>query len=399
MRMSMKLNRLELAGSLGDLGTLLPLAMGMIMINGLNPSGVFFCIGLFYLLSGLYFGITTPVQPMKAIGAYAIAASLSASQIMAAALLMAILLMILGTSGAIEWLAKRIPKVVIRGVQFSTGVVLMIQGVKCIVGISALQMLKQASEPYLTFQHFGYLPVGIGIGVFGVILTLLLLNNRQLPAGLIVIGFGLLIGLLLGTHHGFDTFGIQIGMPALFPYGMPAQLDLTFAFFALVIPQTPLTVGNAVFANADLANQYFGPAACRVTGKALCVSMSLANLLAFIFGGMPMCHGAGGLAAHYRFGARTAGSNLMIGLIILICTVLFSDQLLALFYLIPFAILGVLLLFAGGQLALALMDLRTRSELFVAVAMLAITLTANLAYGFCAGLVLLWIIRLRKVDI
>lgn len=390
---------MEFAGSLGDLGTLLPLAMGMILINGLHPSGVFFCIGVFYIVSGLFFGVTTSVQPMKVIGAYAIATSLSASQIMAAGLLMAVVLMIIGISGAIDWLAGRIPKAVIRGIQFSTGLLLMTKGVKCMVGTSSLQLLEQHVEPYLRFQSIGPVAIGVPLGVLGVAVTLLLLNNRKLPASLTVIGLGLLIGIVIGTHQGFESFGIQVGLTPLLPFGLPDRLDFTFASFALVLPQAPMTIGNAVLANADLANTYFGSDAKRVTGKALCISMSLANAMAFLFGGIPMCHGAGGLAAHYRFGARTAGSNLMIGGVILLAALLFSDHLMALFYLIPFAVLGVLLLFAGGQLALTIMDLETRSDLFVSVVMLCVTLATNLAFGFCAGLLVYWIIRRQDLDV
>ncbi|MGD9188018.1 MAG: putative sulfate/molybdate transporter, partial [Desulfobacteraceae bacterium] len=174
MTMPLKFNRMEFAGSLGDLGTLLPLSMGMILINGLHPNGVFFCIGLYYILSGLFFGVTTPVQPMKVIGAYAIATSISASQIMAASLLMAILLMIIGLSGAIDWLARRIPKAIIRGIQFSTGMLLMTKGIECMVGTSSLQLLEQSVEPYLRFQSIGPLAIGIPVGVVGVAVTLLL---------------------------------------------------------------------------------------------------------------------------------------------------------------------------------------------------------------------------------
>jgi SulP family sulfate permease len=336
---------------------------------------------------------------MKVIGAYAIATSLSASQIMAASLLMAILLLIIGVSGAIDWLAKRIPKVIIRGIQLSTGMLLMTQGIKCMVGTSSLQLLEQSVEPYLRFQSIGAVAIGVPLGAVGVAVTQLLLNNRKLPASLAVIGLGLLIGIAIGTHQGFESFGIQIGLTPPLPFGLPERLDFTFALFALVLPQAPMTVGNAVLANADLANTYFGPEAKRVTGKALCISMALANATAFLFGGIPMCHGAGGLAAHYRFGARTAGSNLMIGGVMLLAVLLFSDHLLALLHLIPFAVLGVLLLFAGGQLALTIMDLDTRSDLFVSVVMFGVTLATNLAYACCAGLVLFWIIRRQNLDI
>jgi len=44
---------MELAGSLGDLGTLLPMAIGMILINGLNPMGTFFRIRIFCPAPGI----------------------------------------------------------------------------------------------------------------------------------------------------------------------------------------------------------------------------------------------------------------------------------------------------------------------------------------------------------
>lgn len=394
--MRMRFNRLELAGAMGDLGTLLPLAIGMILVNGLSPAGIFFVVGIFYIFSGLYFRVTTAVQPMKVIGAYAVAASLTHQQIMAGSLIMALILIVVGASGAINWINKYTPKAVVRGVQLSTGVLLMIQGVKCMLGTSTLQQLSNLAEPYLAWQKIGPMPIGILIGIVGVLLTLLLLENRRLPAGLVIIGFGLALGVGLGTLDSLDGFGFKVGLPDWLPFGMPAKIDFTFAFFALVLPQIPMTVGNAVLANADLSHQYFGDNARKVTGRSLCISMALANLLAFFFGGMPMCHGAGGLAAHYRFGARTAGSNLMIGLFMVFAVILIGDHLLALFHLIPYAILGVLLFFAGGQLALTITDMDKRSEMFIALSMLGVSLGKDLAAGFIAGLILAMMLKLRK---
>lgn len=97
-----RFNRMEWAGSLGDLGTLLPLAMGMILINGLHPMGLFLAVGLFYIFTGLYFKVTTPVEPMKVIGAYAIATAISASQIMASGLLMGVFLLVIGGTGTMR---------------------------------------------------------------------------------------------------------------------------------------------------------------------------------------------------------------------------------------------------------------------------------------------------------
>ncbi len=395
----MRFTRLELAGSLGDLGTLLPLAMGMILINGLSPSGIFFSAGLFYIASGLYFKVPTAVQPMKVISAYAVASALSAQQIQAATLIMALVLLGVGASGAMAWISRHTPKTVIRGVQLSTGILLMAEGIKCMLGNNTLQLLRQVSEPYLAVQAIGPLPIGILIGVAGVVLTLLLLNNSKFPAALVIIGFGIVTGLVFGAFKEVADVGLQINLPELLPLGLPGRIDLTFAFFALVLPQIPMTLGNAVLANADLSGELFGEASGRVTGKALCISMAIANLGAFMWGGMPMCHGAGGLAAHFRFGARTAGSNLIIGIFMVVLVLVVGDQIVALFHLIPLAVLGVLLLFAGSQLALTLVDLSTRAELFITLTMLGVTLATNLAVGFAAGLALAMLLRWTKIEI
>jgi SulP family sulfate permease len=127
--------------------------------------------------------------------------------------------------------------------------------------------------------------------------------------------------------------------------------------------------------------------------------MALGNFLSALLGGMPICHGAGGLAAHYRFGARSAGSNLIIGAIFVLLTLLLGNRILALFNLIPMAILGVLLLFSGSQLALTVLDIKERKEMFVVVTILGITLASNLAAGFMVGIVLAYLLRSQKLTI
>lgn len=394
-----RFDRMEIAGSLGDLGTLLPIAIGMILINGLNPTGMFFSIGIFYILSGIYYGITVPVQPMKVIGAYAIATAMTPSQILASGALLGLFLLIIGGTNAITFIGKYTPKPVVRGVQISTGTLLMAQGVKFMIGSSKFQMVRQMAEPYLTMQYIGPIPVGIVIGIIGGVLTLLLLENKKFPAGLVVILGGIFIGLILGTHEGFDKLNIGIYFPKWLPFGFPTGIDFTFAFFALALPQLPMTIGNAVVANADLSYEYFGDDSKKVTYRSLTLSMALANLLSFVVGGMPLCHGAGGLAAHYRFGARTAGSNLMIGIVFLALAFFLGIHALAVVYLLPMAILGVLLIFAGGQLALTIIDMETRKDLFVALLMLGITLASNLAVGFLVGIIVAYVLKSEKLNI
>ena len=394
-----RFNRMEFAGSLGDLGTLLPLAIGMILINGLNPLGLFLGVGLYYIISGLYFKVTTPVEPMKVIGAYAIATGITASQIQASSLWVFLFLLIIGGTGLITLIGRYIPNPVIRGVQLSTGVLLISQGVKLMLGTSKFQDLRGAAEPYLSIQSLGPLPLGLLIGGALGILTLLLLENKRMPAALVVVGAGLLTGIFLGTGEGLDQIQWGFYLPKLMPFGIPSVNDFTFALLILVLPQIPMTLGNAVMANADLSIQYFPEDGHRVTYKALCISMALGNLMSFFLGGMPMCHGAGGLASRYRFGARTGGSNLIIGTIFIALALFLGDHFMGVVYLLPMSALGTLLIFAGTQLSLTLLDMKTPKEMFVPILILGITLASNLAAGFLVGIALSYMLKSEKLTV
>jgi SulP family sulfate permease len=399
IKTAFRFNRMELAGSLGDLGTILPLAIGMILINGLNPLGLFLAVGLYYIFSGLYFKVTSPVEPMKVIGAYAISIGITASQIQASSLWVFLILLIIGGTGIITLIGRYIPKPVIRGVQLSTGVLLVSQGVKLILGTSKFQTLRGAAEPYLNIQSLGPVPIGLVIGAIMGLLTLLLLENKRLPAAIVVVGAGLLTGILFGTHEGLGQIQPGFYQPRLLPFGLPSAGDFTFALLVLVLPQIPMTLGNAVVANADLSIQYFPDNGRRVTYRALCLSMALANLLSFFLGGMPMCNGAGGLASRYRFGARTGGSNLIIGAIFIVLALLLGERIVGVIYLLPMSALGVLLIFAGAQLSLTLLDMKTRQEMFVVILVLGITLAANLAAGFLAGIAIAYALKSEKLKV
>ncbi len=395
----MRFDRLEVAGSLGDLGTLLPLSVAMIVVNGLDPIGLFLSVGLMYVLGGLYFRVPIAVQPMKVVAAYSIAIAATPAQISAAGLLLGVFLLVIGLSGIMDVAAKFIPKPVVRGVQLSTGVLLMSKGVAFIAGTSQFQLDLGLGEPYLGLQSLGPVPLGLLLGTACGALTLFLLGNKRFPAAIAVVGAGLLAGVFLGTHEGFSALEIGPYLPRILPFGLPSGQDLGFAVLIFVLPQMPMTLGNAVIATRDLSGEYFGEQGSRVTDKALCVSMGLANLAATLFGGMPLCHGAGGLAAHYRFGARTGGSNLIVGGLFLVLAFAFGPHALALVRLMPLSVLGVLLVFAGGQLAMTIIDLRERKELFVTLTMAGIALASNLAWAFAVGLALSWLMRSKRVVV
>lgn len=154
-------NRLEMAGSFGDLGTLLPIAIAMILLNGLSVTGVFLTIGLFYIASGLFYRVTVPVQPMKVIGAYAIATGLTPSQISASSLLLAVFLLSIALTGTIEVIRRFTPQSVVRGVQFTTGSLLIATGIQFMLGNSAFQQLQGMAEPFLVIQSFLGIPLGL----------------------------------------------------------------------------------------------------------------------------------------------------------------------------------------------------------------------------------------------
>ena len=382
-------NRMEFAGSLGDLGTLLPITIAMIVLNGLNATNVMVGVGLFYIAAGLYFKTPVPVQPMKVIGAYAIAMGLTPTQIIAASLWMGVVVLVLGTTGLIHVIARYTPKSTIRGVQLGVGIILMIKGLNF--------MIKP--DPNLAMQTIGLVNTGIILGIVGSLITFLLLDNRKIPAAVLVVLGGIAVGLFMGNPVNWEELKIGFHLPRLFPYGLPSWNDIFWVLPVLVLPQVPMTIGNAILSNTDVMHEYFGEQAQRASYVSIANSQGIAGIFSFILGGIPMCHGAGGLAAMYRFGARTAAANVMIGGIFVILAILFGQNALIILNLLPLSLLGVLLVFAGAQLALMVNDLTERKDLFVALIMLGITLTVNLAAAFLCGIVIAYVLKSNRIGV
>ncbi len=384
-----RFDRMEFAGSLGDLGTMLPLAIGMIVLNKLHATNVFILVGFFYIAAGFYFRVTTPVQPMKVIGAYAIAVGLTPTQIVASSLWMGIFVLFLGTTGLIQTIGKYTPKSTVRGVQLGVGVVLMVKGLKLMI----------LPDPNLAIQALGPVSMSIILGTAGLVLTLLLLDNKKLPAALVIIILGIVLGIFIGKPLRAEAFNWSIHFPKLMPYGWPSLDDFLWVLPVLVLPQIPMTIGNAIISNTDVMHEYFGERAYRATYRSVSNSQGIADVISFFLGGIPMCHGAGGLAAHYRFGARTAGANLIIGGIFVFFALIFGENMVAILNLLPFSLLGVLLVFAGLQLALMIQDVEDRKDLFVVLLMLGIALASNLAVAFIAGIIVAYALKSDKLTI
>ncbi len=371
-------DRSELSGSLGDIGILFPIALALIRLNDLNPTAAFLSAGLLYIGAGYYYRLPLPVQPLKAVSAIAIAFSFSPSTIAAAGLMMGAILLLLGVTGWAGTLARFFTKPIIRGIQLGIGIILVRTAIN-LMGKpwTGVEIVASQAAP---ISWTGYL-----VGVGGFLLILALRGNRRFPASLVVLAGGALIGLFIAPPS-WPAFSLGPVWPGL---SLPSGAEFALALTALVIPQIPLTFGNAIVATADLAKTYFGDRAERVTPARLAGGMGLANLCAGLIAGLPVCHGSGGLTAHYKFGARTGGAPIMIGLGCCILGVAFGATAAWIIALIPLAILGAFLLFVGLEHCLLIADLVGRDEFLVALATASVSVaTGNLTVGYAAGFVM-----------
>jgi MFS superfamily sulfate permease-like transporter len=158
------------------------------------------------------------------------------------------------------------------------------------------------------------------------------------------------------------------------------------AFSLFVLPQLSLALTNAVVLTAPIAGDYFGERAAHVTPARLSITSGLANLMLTPFGALPMCHGAGGLAAHYRFGARSGTAPLVLGLVLLAFALLPGGLGLAALAAIPAAGLGALLLRASGELALSRRLFDCKPSCWPVIVVTAgITVWADPFWGLLAG--------------
>ena len=378
----LRLTLAEISGALGDLATLGPLLVALVTLNRLNPTGVFLVVGLAYILNGLYYRLPVPVQPLKAVSVTAIALGLAPGVISAAGWLMGLVLLILAATRLIEPLSRFFTRPVVRGIQLGLGLLLVRSAWQLIAGPALF------SEAVGWSPAAGQWPIRLFLVLGAALLLLAGLLRRRLPTALLILGFGLAVSLALGVSPAADHLRWGLRPPTWY---FPTLSDLTTAAWLLVIPQLPLTIGNATIATADAARRYFGPQAVRVRPRALLITMGLSNLLAGVVGGMPICHGSGGLTAHVRLGARTGAAPLLIGGLCLGTALLLDGGLLPLLVLFPLPVLGVLLFYVGVQHGLLVADLRRPEGWTVAgvVALIAL-LRNNLALGFLAGIVLDW---------
>jgi predicted benzoate:H+ symporter BenE len=361
-----RFDRMEWAGAFGDLGTLIPFVAAYIGMVGMDPFGILFAFGVALVVCGAYYRTPMPVQPMKAAGAVAATqaaqtAVITPAAVVGAGLATGIIWLILGLSGAARRIALVVPRFVVVGIVLGLGMAFMLEGVR--------------------MMATGWLLATIGLTG-----TLLLLTNRSIPAMFVLLLFGGACGVIADPSllQKLGETTIEFRIPSF------ALSDLTWKEFALglvflALPQLPLTLGNAVIGTAEENNRLF---ADRPTDEnRLSTSTGILNLFGASVGGIPMCHGAGGMAAHVAFGARTGGATIVLGVILLLLALFLSGSVEALFSILPRSLLGVILFITGAQLALGSCDFSTdKRERFITLITAAFCVW-NVGLGFLAGMI------------
>ena len=353
-------NLRELAGSMGDFGTLLPLAIGYFVINGLNPAGLLVMMGLANIVTGVIYRLPMPIEPKKVLAVVAISQGWPPSLIYAAGFGTGVIWLILAFTGLIQKIAAITPTSVVRGIQVALGILLAIEGFKMVSG-------------------------GWILGVASIIIVLLLRNSRYAPAAIVLMILGIAIVGVQGELAGAIKPGFTL--PPLTTFSLPEIWQgLVLAGFA----QVALTTTNAVIATSALIKEYWPDKP--VSEKKLALNQGIMNVVVPFFGGMPMCHGAGGLAGQYYFGARTGGTNIIEGVIEISLGLFLANSIASLFSLFPQSIIGAMMLLVGIQLTNFVKNIR-RAETPVLALTVLVSLLVNMAIGFIVAVGVYHILR------
>ncbi|WP_216691039.1 putative sulfate/molybdate transporter [Hymenobacter siberiensis] len=361
-RPPIRFDRNELAGAFGDLGTDLPLLIGVIAASGVDSAGVLILFGLMQVFTGLWYRIPMPVQPLKAFAALVIAQKIPGRVIFGGGLAIGVSMFFLSITGLIDALARLVPKAVVRGIQFGL----------------ALQLSTLALKQYVGADG----APGYALAAAAFTVTVVLFGNRRWPAALIVITLGVVYALVFKLDFATAQKAVGLHLPT---WHLPQSADILTGAVLLALPQIPLSLGNSILATKQVAQDLF-PEREPLTIKKISFTYALMNLANPFFGGFPVCHGSGGMVGHYAFGARTGGSVVIYGSIFLVMGLFFSQGFADVVQIFPLPVLGVLLLFEALSLATLLRDISSsRADLLVAL--LVGLLCAGLPYGYLVGLI------------
>ena len=364
IKQNIRFDRNEFSGSFGDIGTDLPLIVGMIMVSGIDSASTFIIYGILQIASGLYYGMPMAVQPLKAVATLVIAGNIAGSVIYGGGLAIGIIMLFLTITGLIKKLSTFIPKAVIRGIQMGLG----------------LMLANIALKNYIV-EGSGVMEYGLVIVAFTI--ALVLLGNRKYPPALFIIGLGMLYALFFQIENPTTLFSsVKMEIPN---FHIPKWDDIATGFLILALPQIPLSIGNSILASDQLAKDLYPEK--KITVSKIAFTYSLMNIISPFFSGIPVCHGSGGMAGHHSFGARTGGSVLIYGVFFLILGLFFShsfDQIVKIF---PMQILGVILFFEAITLVFLVRDIQTKKSDFY-IALVVALIACGLPYGFLISIIL-----------
>ncbi|RQH01895.1 putative sulfate/molybdate transporter [Natrarchaeobius oligotrophus] len=349
----------ELTGALGDSVTVLPLLVALAATTAVSLPHVLIGFGVFQIVWGLYYGMPLSVEPMKALIGLAIVGSLSYPELAAAGLLAGVVLLAVGSLGLVDRLQRIVGEPVIRGVQFAVALLLL----EAAVGLSI-------ANP------------AVALAGVAVVLALAAVGYRR-SSVLVVLALG---GVAAVLSVGVPT--PRLPELAIFPAGAPT---VSAAALEGTVAQLGMTLGNAAIATALLCGDLYDR---DVSADSLSKSMGVTCLAAIPVGGVPMCHGSGGLAGKYAFGARTGGANVLLGVGYLALALVAAGALLAAF---PMALLGVLLAVVAlelGRAAFAPVDDGWALALVVGVGVVG--LAVNVGVAFVLGAVCFWLLSREK---
>jgi len=369
---ALSFGRGEWAGAFGDLGTLVPFLLAYITIVGIEPAGMLLAFGVAFAAAGIYFRTPFPVQPMKAIGAVAITgaaqtAVITPQAVAVAALATGVIWLLLGLTGTTERVARWVGRPVTLGIVLGLGIAFMLDGTRMMA-------------------------TGIWLAAPLLLLTILLLANRALLAMVLILAAGAAWAVLTEPAVAGALARIEVGVkPPAWPFHGLNWEAVFVGVVLLALPQVPLTLGNAVIAPVEFNNREFSDRP--VTERKVAISTGIMNTIGSLIGAVPMCHGAGGMAAQVSFGARTGGAPVIIGVLLIVLALALSESVAILLRLFPHPALGVMLFLAGIQLALGSCDFsKDKGERFVTLGTAALSVW-NVGIAFVFGVAVLWIVR------
>ncbi len=362
LRSRIRFDRNELSGAFGDIGTDFPLLVGMILAAGLDAPSVLIVFGAMQVITGLTYGMPMPVQPLKAMAVIVITQKLAPNVLYGGGLAIGAMMLLLTLTGLIGWVARFVPKSVVRGVQFGLG----------------MQLASLALRDYVTSDGWP----GYALAFVAFALTLALLGNRKFPPAPFIILLGIAYALLFKLDGGAFEHAAGITLPKLHT---PQWADVLTGFLVLALPQLPLSLGNSILASQRVADDLFPVK--KVTVRKISLTYSLMNLVSPWFGGVPTCHGSGGIAGHYAFGGRTGGSVVIYGALYLTLGLFFGGGFQSAVKLFPLPVLGVILLFEALALMKLVRDMLANAGDFFIVLLVGL-IAFGLPYGYVLGVVI-----------